>query len=146
MNAAKNNKKFTKPVNKTFSLIVSGKDNHGHDYDPDSAIELIDDLVKNDVFTKLSIMASVANAALMGKEDARGMRNVARITTVNCEDKTVDMDSLKPSSARMLKLPKSWMRWLWFLVFVLPVMTPRLRLFFTLRLSILWRPNFIHIA
>ena len=91
MNAAKNNKKFTKPVNKTFSLIVSGKDNHGHDYDPDSAIELIDDLVKNDVFTKLSIMASVANAALMGKEDARGMRNVARITTVNCEDKTVDM-------------------------------------------------------
>ena len=91
MNAAKNNKKFTKPVNKTFSLIVSGKDNHGHDYDPDSAIELIDDLVKNDVFTKLSIMASIANAALMGKEDARGMRNVARITTVNCEDKTVDM-------------------------------------------------------
>ena len=93
MNSNKNNKSNNKPkfLNKTFPVIATGVDNRGHEYDADSAIALIDDLNKSGTFTKLSVMVNVANSIVMGKEDAKGMRNIARVQSFNAEDKTVDL-------------------------------------------------------
>lgn len=86
--ATNNKPKF---VNKTLPLVASGMDNHGHEYDADSAIELITNLHDTGVFTKLSVMANVANALLVNKEDAKGTRSVARVQSFDAAEKTVNL-------------------------------------------------------
>lgn len=87
----KNTNKRVKPVTKTLPLVVSGKDQNGYDYDADSALDIVADLQSSDVFEKLSVMATIAKSVVLNKEDARGVMNVARITSYNPETKEMDL-------------------------------------------------------
>ena len=87
----KNTNKRVKPVTKTLPLVVSGKDQNGYDYDTDSALDIVADLQSSDVFEKLSVMATIAKSVVLNKEDARGVMNVARITSYNPETKEMDL-------------------------------------------------------
>ena len=87
----KNTNKRVKPVTKTLPLVVSGKDQNGYDYDADSALDIVADLQSSDVFEKLSVMATIAKSIVLNKEDARGVMNVARITSYNPETKEMDL-------------------------------------------------------
>lgn len=87
----KNTNKRVKPVTKTLPLVVTGKDQNGYDYDADSALEIVANLQTADVFEKLSVMATLAKSVVLNKEDARGVMNVARITSYNAETKEMDL-------------------------------------------------------
>lgn len=87
----KNTNKRVKPITKTLPLVVSGKDQNGYDYDADSALDIVADLQSSDVFEKLSVMATIAKSVVLNKEDARGVMNVARITSYNPETKEMDL-------------------------------------------------------
>ena len=88
-----NTEKTNKPkfVNKTMQIVVSGKDNYGRTYDPASATAVISELAEAGTFTKLSVMANVANSILTDKEDAKGVRNVARIQSFDAENSTMEV-------------------------------------------------------
>ena len=87
----KNTNKRVKPITKTLPLVVSGQDQNGYDYDADSALDIVADLQSSDVFEKLSVMATIAKSVVLNKEDARGVMNVARITSYNPETKEMDL-------------------------------------------------------
>ena len=87
----KNTNKRVKPVTKTLPLVVTGKDQNGYDYDADSALDIVADQQSSDVFEKLSVMATIAKSVVLNKEDARGVMNVARITSYNPETKEMDL-------------------------------------------------------
>lgn len=76
-NETKNVRK--KPITKTFEFIVTGKDPKGYDYDTESLNVMVKDLQNAGVFDKLSIPASAPKSIVLGKDDAKGNMNVARV-------------------------------------------------------------------
>ena len=76
-NETKNVRK--KPITKTFEFIVTGKDSKGYDYDTESLNVMVKDLQNAGVFDKLSIPASAPKSIVLGKDDAKGNMNVARV-------------------------------------------------------------------
>lgn len=80
-----------KPISKSLPLVITGKDSYGNDYDADSASTLISDLQNNDVFTKLTVMATVAKKICFNKEDARGVTSIARIMGYNHDTGDIEL-------------------------------------------------------
>ena len=80
-----------KPVLKTLPFVASGKDQHGYDYDAESAEAIVADLQKNGTFTKLSVMATMAKKVAFNKDDARGVLSVARVQSFNSEKGEMDL-------------------------------------------------------
>lgn len=81
----------TKPVVKALPFIVTGKDQHGNDYDANSALALVADLQEAGTFDKLSIMAIVGKKYILNKEDAHGTMSIARVQSYNAESGNVDL-------------------------------------------------------
>lgn len=88
-NETKNVRK--KPVTKIFDFIVTGKDPKGYDYDTESLNTMVKDLQVAGVFDKLSIPASAPKSIVLGKDDAKGNMNVARVMSF---DETASKASL----------------------------------------------------
>lgn len=80
-----------KPIQKLIPLVVTGKNQHGYDYDAQSAKDIVAELQSNGTFEKLSVMATIAKKTLFNKEDARGYVDVARIQGYNVETGEVDL-------------------------------------------------------
>ena len=81
----------TKPVQMNLPFIVTGKEQHGNDYDVNSVNALVADLQSTGTFDKLSVMATVAKKVVLNKEDARGVMSVARIQSYNAENGEIDL-------------------------------------------------------
>lgn len=81
----------TKPVTKTIPFITSGKDRFGNDYDVESVSALMADLNTANVFSKLSIPASMSKATCLKKNEIKGVMNIARILSYDVESGNVDL-------------------------------------------------------
>ena len=80
-----------KPIVKTLPFVASGKDQHGYDYDAESATAIVAVLQNNGTFEKLSVMAIIAKKTVFNKVDARGTMSVARVQYYNTETGEVDL-------------------------------------------------------
>ena len=85
MKQTTNNSAKSKPVTKTLSFVVTGKDQNGNDYDANSVNTLVSDLQNSNVFSKLSVMATMTRSLALGKDDAKGVINAARIQSYDAE-------------------------------------------------------------
>ena len=73
-----------KPVTVNVPFVVTGVDQHGNSYNAESATMLVEKLRDNNVFTELSVMATIAKTTLFGKE-TKGNLNLARVMDYNSD-------------------------------------------------------------
>lgn len=87
----KNNKaKGIKPVTKVLSLVVTGKDQKGNEYDVDSCKAIVKDLQDSGCFDKLSVNVTIARNRVVA-EDAKGIITLGRLLSYNAETGDIEI-------------------------------------------------------
>ena len=74
-----------KPVIKVLPFVPGSADKFGNEYNPDSVYQIMCDLQKAGVFSKMSVTVVMNKAACTGNADAKGVMSVARIQSYDME-------------------------------------------------------------
>lgn len=86
-----NNDKRVKPIIKVLSLVFTGKDQKGCEYDPESCRDIVKSLQESGCFDKLSVTVTIAKNRVF-TEDSKGTMNLGRFLSYN--DETGDVELL----------------------------------------------------
>lgn len=85
-----NKAKGIKPITKVLSLVFTGKDQKGNDYDVVSCKNIVKELQEAGCFEKLSVSVTIARSRVVD-EDAKGMLNFARFQKYDTETGDVEI-------------------------------------------------------
>ena len=85
-----NKAKGIKPITKVLSLVFTGKDQKGNEYDVDSCKKIVKELQEAECFEKLSVSVTIARSRVVD-EGVKGMLNFARIQKYDPETGDVEI-------------------------------------------------------
>ena len=89
-NQKKNNKAKVKPITKVLSLVFTGKDQKGNEYDAESCKTIVKELQEAGCFDKLSVTVNIARSRVID-ENIKGMLSLARFQKYDPETGDVEI-------------------------------------------------------
>ena len=85
-----NKAKGIKPITKVLSLVFTGKDQKGNEYDVDSCKKIVKELQEAECFEKLSVSVTIARSRVVD-EGVKGILNFARFQKYDPETGDVEI-------------------------------------------------------